>query len=139
MQATHFRMAEGVDAGLTNSAVRLLSWVRMGSKLVVSFATDGAAAEVGALRFEGFEGGPREEWIGFLMIFCFFIIAMLVEKMMGEARAQGFCPKFRLSFVRHRPRHRQPPRVQQPTTANNFLLAVRSFRLPLHLLIYFQR
>ena len=44
MQATHFRMAEGVDAGLTNSAVRLLSWVRMGSKLVVSFATDGPAA-----------------------------------------------------------------------------------------------
>jgi len=71
MQATHFRMAEGVDAGLTNSAVRLLSWVRMGSKLVVSFATDGAAAEVGALRFEGFEGGPREEWKGFLMIFFF--------------------------------------------------------------------
>jgi hypothetical protein len=38
----------------------------MGSKLVVSFATDGAAAEVGALRFEGFEGGPREEWKGFI-------------------------------------------------------------------------
>ena len=47
MQATHFRMAEGVDAGLTNSAVRLLSWVRMGSKLVVSFATDGPAAAAG--------------------------------------------------------------------------------------------
>ena len=47
MQATHFRMAEGVDAGLTKSAVRLLSWVRMGSKLVVSFATDGPAAAAG--------------------------------------------------------------------------------------------
>ena len=55
MQATHFRMAEGVDAGLTNSAVRLLSWVRMGSKLVVSFATDGPAAPV-VMSFGGEEG-----------------------------------------------------------------------------------
>ena len=57
MQATHFRMAEGVDAGLTNSAVRLLSWVRMGSKLVVSFATDGPAAVAGIVSIASASSG----------------------------------------------------------------------------------
>ena len=57
MQATHFRMAEGVDAGLTNSAVRLLSWVLMGSKLVVSFATDGPAAAAGIVSIASASSG----------------------------------------------------------------------------------
>ena len=113
MQATHFRMAEGVDAGLTNSAVRPLSWVRMGSKLVVSFATDGAAAEVGALRFEGFEGGPREEWKGFLMIFF-----MLGGKWAGSiALKHTFMPP---NFVF--PSTGPPSAIASPAT-NCFLLA----------------
>lgn len=85
MQATHFRIAVGVEAGLTNSAVRPLSVEPSGgeSKLVVSFVTvvgPLASDEAGALRFpNGRFVESRAVWKGFLMIF-FFMFTMTYRR-----------------------------------------------------------
>ena len=84
MQATHFRIAVGVEAGLTNSAVRPLSVDPSGSKPLVSFATvecPFVADEAGALRFPvGRFVASRAVWKGFLIIFFFMLLTLTYRR-----------------------------------------------------------
>ena len=96
MQATHFRIAAGVEAGLTNSAVSPLSADASGlgkSKAVVSAATgDGplVAEEVGALRFPVSRFvESRAVWKGFRIIFFFMFIVLIVADNLYQGMPPG--------------------------------------------------